>query len=153
MFGSILRQLLEIRLRLKVPQVIEFMEAFQGYHKADGESALSAALIWAIGQLTFHEIVIVVDGVDECPNRLEICKKLCQMSNDKIKVLVISRNERDIAAVFGSQKHVQFTVDISRLDIATHVDWAFENDEKLKNLRPEFKNEMKEIILSKSDGT
>ena len=153
-FGSIFRQLLEIRLSLETTGVLEFMEAFHKHHQAHGESALSAGLISAIGQLELpSDVFIVVDGVDECPKGPEICMKLLQLSVGKVKVLVTSRNERDIAKVFHNKPHVLFTEDISRQDIATHIDWAFEHDEKLKMINLKLKNELKEKILSKSGGT
>src|SRR5271170_65638 len=133
-FGSILRQLIEKLLDIGGSRMIEFMESFQRHHRYDTASELTAAFIHAIPQLSFNsEVYIVIDGIDECPNRPALCKEVLQLSRGmKVKVVVISRNERDIGEAFQNENHVAFTDELSRQDIAAHIDWNFEKDEKLK---------------------
>jgi len=152
-FGSILRQLIQKLSNLGADSVIDFMEALHSYCRDATDTKIAMSFVHAIPQLSFQfGIYIVIDGIDECPNRPELCEKILQIARGKVKILVISRSERDIGEAFQNHKHVVFTDDLSRQDIATHIDWSFEHDKQLKKLRPEMKSYMKEQLLNKSNG-
>ena len=152
-FGNILRQLFEKLLVIGGSGIIEFMEKFHNHHRHDADSQLARAFIVAIPQLSFtDEVYIVIDGIDECPDRPALCEEILQITRGKVKVLVTSRNQRDISEAFQNQKHLAFTEEMSHQDIATHIDFSFENDKKLKKIHPDLKREMKENLLYKSDG-
>jgi hypothetical protein len=156
-FGSILRQLVQKLLDIGGFGIIEFVESLRRYHRDDTDLELAAAFIVAIPQLSFNsEVYIVIDGIDECPNRPALCEDILRITRGhgagKVKVLVTSRSERDIGEALQSQNHVAFTKELSCQDIAIHIDVMFEGDPKLKKIHKDLKTEMKEKLLSKSDG-
>jgi hypothetical protein len=154
-FGSILRQLVQRLLDIGGSGIIEFIEFLRRHHRDDTDSELAAAFVVAIPQLSFNsEVYIVIDGIDECPDRPALCEDILRITRGagKVKVLVTSRSERDIGEALQSQNHVAFTKELSRQDIAIHIDVMFEGDPKLKKIHKDLKTEMKEKLLSKSDG-
>jgi len=152
-FGSIFHQLCKRLLDIGGNGMIEFMEGFRTYYRNATDSALAEAFIHAIPQLSFRsDVYIIFDGIDECPDRPKLCKEILRIVHGQVKVLITSRDERDINEAFQNQMHVLFTEEQSRQDIGTHIEWSFEHDERLKEIKDDLKRDIKEILLSKSDG-
>lgn len=151
-FGSIIRQLCQRLLDIGRNGIIEFLENFKMHYRNATDSELAKGFIHAIPQLSFKsEVYIVIDGIDECPDRPNLCKTILQIASDKVRVLAISRNERDISIAFQYQMHIPFTEEQSRQDIAIHIDSWLKEDRNLKN-KEILKKEIRDKLLSKSDG-
>ena len=128
------------------------MENLQNYFLDIAYSKLAMEFIKVIKQLVLCEIYIVIDGIDECPNRPDLCQKILDMAGGNIKLLVTSRPERDITEVFKNQNRLEITDDFSGPDIAIHIDWMFEHDDKLKTVKLEMKKDFKTHLLSQNKG-
>jgi hypothetical protein len=102
----------------------------------------------------FSDVFLVIDGADECSDREEFCESLAQLvESRKIKVLVASRPEHDIAtaAVFTAKPTLNIDEAVKD-DIATHVSCYMDRDRKLKRLREGLKAELLKAITAKCDG-
>ena len=152
-FGSILRQLWTRLLNIGSDGTMEYMESFRRLYCNDTDSELVEAFICTIPELRFRsEVYIVIDGIDECLDRPELCKEILRIVRGNVRVLVSSRHERDIDEAFQNQLHVQFTEELSHQDIAVHLEWTFENENSFKNIDTDMKKEIMEKLLSRSDG-
>jgi hypothetical protein len=152
-FGSILRQLLQGPLNRKVPGVIEFAENLRRCNGDATDSTLETSFIHTIRQLNSQsELYVVIDGIDECPNPPDLCEKILQMAQPKVKILVSSRSERNIAEAFQNQKHLELTEDQLRRDMETYIEWALENENGLKKVKREMKEEIKAKLLEKNNA-
>ena len=111
------------------------------------------SLTW-ISQELFSEIFVIIDGVDECLDRDEFCQSLGRLIKDsKLRVLVASRPERDIATADVFLGKPALNIDEAvKTDISTHVSWYIERDRKLRRHRPELKTELLVKLTAKCDG-
>ena len=134
--------------------MIEFMEDFEAKYRNASDWQLTEAFIQAgVPELSSgSEVYIVIDGIDECPDRSKLCDHVLEIAGGRVRVLVSSRSERDISEAFQHQHHILFTEEQSHRDIATHIEWSFEHDKRLKKVKSDLKKEIKEKLLSKSDG-
>jgi hypothetical protein len=150
--GSILRQLLESSDTKNLS--IEPLQRFQKESRSYTNSRLVKLLVDAIFQFSksFREVYIIVDGIDECVSCTDLYNSLLTLADANIKVLVISRPERNIEEAFSRHERLEFTENFSHADISTHIDWSFEQDKRLKMIKPELQNEIKLQLLKKSDG-
>ena len=98
-----------------------------------------------------EDVVVIVDGVDECPDRQAICELLVQLAK-KMKVLVVSRREKDIIDGFAKERGLEITEALTSPDIAMHVEWMLEHDPKLKVLKESMKMTIKAHLITKSRG-
>lgn len=130
----------------------EFLEKLHNKGRNTPDSKLATLFLDNIVKMARSVVYIVIDGIDECPNQPDLCKKILEMTGEKVKVLVTSRLERDIAGVFQNQNHLEITEEFSCQDIATHINWMFQHNDKLKILKPNMKNEMKTQLLTESKG-
>ena len=128
------------------------MEKWQNDNRDIANSKLAMEFIKVIKQLVLCEIYIVIDGIDECPNRPDLCQKILDMAGGNIKLLVTSRPERDITEVFKNQNRLEITDNFSRHDIAIHIDLMFNQDEQLKKVKSEMKKDIKTQLLSQNKG-
>lgn len=117
------------------------------------DSDLVKMFINDIFHVTSHmeNVVVVVDGVDECPDRPDICQLLVQLAT-KMKVLVVSRREKDIMDAFANEGALEMTEELTSTDIATHVGWMLEHDPKLKGLRESMKMTIKTHLVTNGKG-
>lgn len=150
--GSILKQLCQILVKSRPSEMAEFLEKLHDKGRSTPDSKLAILFLDNIIKMARSVVYIVIDGIDECPNRSDLCKKVLEMAGENVKVLVTSRLERDIAAVFQKQNHLEITEEFSCQDIATHINWIFQHNNKLKTLKPDMKNEIKTQLLTKSKG-
>lgn len=154
--GSILRQLLETLIRLKKPW-LETIKNLQEEALITVDSKISGLFINAIVSIsnTVTKVTIVIDGIDECPsrNRSELCDSLLQLANGAINLLVTSRRENDIVKVFSEQAHLEMTQEMLSSDKSIHLDWTFENDRKLKQIKAEERVTLKQQLLSQNTET
>jgi hypothetical protein len=140
-------------VKSKTPNIAEFLEKLLNMGRSTPESKLALLFLDNIKKMARSDVYIVIDGIDECPNRPDLCKKILEMAKENVKVLVTSRLERDIAELFQNQNHLEITEEFSCKDIVTHINWMFENNDKLKGLKPDMKKEIATKLLTKSKGT
>ncbi len=105
---------------------------------------------------SFHDFFLVIDGLNECQDddderKFTFCV-FAQMSNSKSYILATSGLEADIEEAFSGTTRMAMDAEAMRHDIMVHIDYRLDYGEKLKNLRPELKREIKEKLLEKCDG-
>jgi hypothetical protein len=151
--GSILRQLLEASEKSKGSH-LKSLKQLQETANDTVDSKLANLFIDTIlsTSKTFSQVYIVVDGIDECPKRTELCESILKLSGANVKVLITSRRERDIADLLHNQNQVEISKDSSSADISIHIDWMFENDKKLTAIKSDLKKQIKSELLSSSSG-
>jgi hypothetical protein len=66
--------------------------------------------------------------------------------------MIASRPERDISATFGDQIEIELEDSVVNADIKVCIDWRLEHDDKLKGIKPQLKQEIKDELLSKASG-
>ena len=135
-------------------------------HKAGSKEPSEDALRGCLkSMLTLQDqgpIFIILDAVDECPNRagtpsprenvLELTEWLSKLNYSRLSVCVTSRPEADIEAVF--QPLVSHTVSLhaesgQNEDIVNYIKWFINSDSKTRRWR----KEDKELVIEKlSDG-
>ena len=135
--GSILRQLFEILLKKSSDVIARELERIYVALLDIGGSKVIEVLVQTILELAktsfdSGNVYIVVDGIDECPKREALCDSLRSLATSNIKVLAISRFERDIAKAFSEHPHLEISEEVSAKDIEIHLKWSFQNDPKLK---------------------
>ena len=152
--GSIFRQLVETS-RMPIQSQLELLKKLKEKASYTVQSKLAKLFVKSIVSITkcFTLVYIFVDGIDECPERTELCGLILELSSTNLKVLVSSRGERDIASVFHNEIQLEIAENFSLLDIEIHIDWTFKNDPKLKTMKSDLKKDIKTQLLSNSSGT
>jgi hypothetical protein len=105
----------------------------------------------------FSSVFIVVDGIDECAKAAYLCKQLLTFLHGHvcIKILAVSRWDREIEEVFNVPNilHIELTQSLMTPDISIYIDWRFEQpDDKLQNIKPDLKAEIKSKLLCPCAG-
>jgi septum formation inhibitor MinC len=139
--------------RLYTNQYLTYLDQLQKDGRKVIDSDLVKMFINDISHFASHmeDVVVIVDGVDECPNRQDICELLVQLAT-KMKVLVVSRREKEIMDVFAEESRLEITEALTSSDIAKHVEWTLEHDPKLKRLEESMKMTIKTHLITKSRG-
>lgn len=153
--GSVLRQLWELLIRSKGSQdTITLIQRLQEKSRCVVDSKLVGMMIEAIHSIAkhFHEVYIVIDGIDECSAQTDLCKIAIELAVVPIKVLVTSRPEREISEIFFEKIQLEITEEISSADISTHVDWIFRNDLILKKIKLDLKGHIMSQLVSRNNG-
>lgn len=155
-FGSILRQLSEILIKSEKSQ-LEWIEKLQTQARSSTHSKLAELFVKAILSISesFSKVYIMIDGIDECPtkHRPELCESILKLAGGNRKVFLTSRWERDIDGIFGEQSHLEMTEEFTSIDKALHINWALENDPKVKIKSASLKNDIKVYLLSQKSET
>lgn len=103
----------------------------------------------------FQTTMIVVDGLDEIPNRAGITRLLRSLNTESysIKTLFASRREIDIANQFGDFVEVSIAATSSdvRLYVAAEIDRRM-RDKNLIIRDPNFKDDVMEALLNGAEG-
>ena|SRR5579859_5991244 len=151
--GSILRQLLEKQPNLRSPEFRLYLKQRHDFGRVHVDRRLAQQFVDDILSLTvaFHESILVIDGIDECPEPREICQLLTKLAT-KMKVLVASRMARSIDAEFRNGRKLEITENWTSIDIATHLTWCFEHDPKLRKINGDLKEHIRTHLLLNSDG-
>ena len=102
---------------------------------------------------SFGQTFILVDGIDECSNPIHLCKALASLANPRIKVLAVSRGEREIAEAFRGLSHLELTEKLVAADIQTYINKSLEDGDGLKKIKTQLKNEIRLKLLANNTGT
>lgn len=151
-FGSILKQFYEILVKSENLRVEQDLEELYKAGCNTPNSRLATFFLDRIKRFHHCEVYIVIDAIDECPNRPDLCRKILEMASGKFKVLVTSRLERSIAGMFQNQNHLEIAEEFLKSDFAIHIDWMLKNDDKFKILNSNMKEEIKTKLLNQSKG-
>ena len=128
------------------------MKAYFTKQSTNSQTFVLTSLKWIVER--FIEIIVIIDGADECSDREEFCELLESFIEcENVKVLVASRPERDIetAPAFCGKPTINID-DAVKDDISTHVSWYIEKDRKLRRHRPDLKNDLLVKLIAKCDG-
>jgi len=152
-FSSALRQLVTQCFKARGHQsVIDAVKARFTDRTIFSRDFVHSSLKWIAE--SFSEVFILIDGIDECPDRENFCMSLgCLSESSNVKVLVAGRPEHDIATtdVFRGTAVLKIDEDV-RDDITTHVRWCIERDRKLRRHSAELKVELLTKLTAKCDG-
>lgn len=152
-FASILRQLLtQCFSETRDHSLIDAVKSRFPDNMTFSKEFVLSSLKWIAD--FFSEIFIVIDGADECSDRDEFCESVGRLvESNKVRVLVASRPEHDIATADVFREKLILDVDDSvKNDISTHVSWYIEKDRKLRQNTGAFKEELIRTLVAKSDG-
>jgi hypothetical protein len=154
--GSMLRQLAsQISLDLGSP-ARGVLQNLYGDNQNKGQpiNQLMEAIKWF--SKWFTTLYIIVDGVDESSRRSELCGilSLCLEMKNAI-VLATSRPESEIEGSLKKIRNFQKLEVEDRFvsaDIKVYIDWRLCRETKLKNIKPQLKQDIGEKLLSESRG-
>jgi hypothetical protein len=148
--SSILRQLITPLLRQDSPQMKHLQNLYRDSHKDPTVSELASSIRWL--SKFFKRIYIVLDGLDECPQPIDVCAVLSELAVMNIKVLVLSQPGGDIAVSMKDKQKLEIEKRFVEADIAVYIDWRLQHDHNLGRMKPQLKREVKEKLLVKSSG-
>jgi hypothetical protein len=99
-------------------------------------------------------IYVVIDGLDEIVDRRQLLSVLKRLSaqSQKLRLLLVSRPEKDIERSFAGKNRLDIYEDCVEADIAAYIHWKMDYDEKLSPIKPSLKQEIKFQLLSQSGG-
>jgi hypothetical protein len=97
-------------------------------------------------------ICLIIDGLDECVDRLELLELLINLAIQNVNILITSTIEFDLSKVLANLARFKIVIDKTTIspDIELYINARFEREPKLKNLKK--KNEIRELLLHKHDG-
>jgi hypothetical protein len=114
---------------------------------------MTSAIQW-LSQF-FTNIVIVVDGIDECLDPKALCDALITLTLTlkNTRVLAISRPERDISTAFSSYPSLEMNESLNQTDIGVHIEWRVNHDHYLRRIKDDLKEHIKQRLLANCQGT
>jgi len=91
--------------------------------------------------------------LDEVECQEELLASLRTLSAcTNLNLLIFSRLERDIESNFDGKPQLLIAEDVVHNDISSFVEYQFEHDEKLRNLKAGLKHELKYKLICQSGG-
>jgi hypothetical protein len=150
--GSILRQLLSSPTldATQHPAYHRLKTLYNNGNKIQ-MSEMTSAIQWL--SRFFANIVIVVDGIDECLDPTALCGALITLAVKNIRVLAISRPERDISTAFSSYPSLEMDESLNQTDIGVHIEWRVNHDQYLRRIKNDLKEHIKQRLLANCRGT
>jgi hypothetical protein len=101
----------------------------------------------------FAKIVIIVDGIDECLDPRALCSALITLVVKNMRVLAISRPERDISTAFSSYPTLEMDEAVNYRDIVVYVrEWRMNHDLYLRRIKNDLKEHIKQRLLDNCGG-
>jgi hypothetical protein len=124
-----------------------------GRRRRPSWETLKKALLWFSQN---HRILLLIDALDECENREELLRTLCEIRELKtnINILVTSRPEADIEDAFKLAPRLRIEdreVEVNT-DIQSYIEHRLESDSNLKKLPTHVKADIKDALINKSAG-
>jgi hypothetical protein len=125
-----------------------------------GTRLLTKGLLGALNEIAerFSRVNIVLDGIDESTERLELLEivaRICQEGSGVIHFLITSRPQRSIVDALGSENVMAVSLDENssvQSDIARYVRSFLERDPRLKRRPAAVKVSIEEVLVGKSNG-
>lgn len=107
--------------------------------------------------LSFENVYIVIDAIDECrarENLLPLIKQISDWRLDGLHLLTTSRQEHDIELVLSSMVTTEVCATSASVDgdIRIHIQMVLQNDPVLKQWPTSSKNEIERILMEGAHG-
>ncbi|KIY69978.1 hypothetical protein CYLTODRAFT_488459 [Cylindrobasidium torrendii FP15055 ss-10] len=147
---------------------IDFAELIEDVKKMKGNRSVEELIVLILKTAQrSSKTFIVIDGLDECENRLREDQDytdreaflgflLALASDNSINIFVASRPEHDIAIAFGNAAQISLlNLKESRLvsrDIVLHVDREVETRPKLARLSNDLKSKIRAVVSARACG-
>jgi len=155
-FGSIYRQMLEAVERYGIVSQSKVITHLQALQKEESKYSDSRILdffgqyIREFNGTSTKPLYLLVDGIDECPEAVEIAQTLARLAfhSKSVRVLLTCRPERKIEEALLNCLRIETTNETFAPDRLKYVEWNLSHDERLKNLEPEIKEKVKNRLLS-----
>jgi hypothetical protein len=157
-FGGIYRQILEA---LEVKNIVtpsRIITHLQNMQKEERKYS-DAHICHFFGQYymqvlkdeSMKPLYILVDGIDESPEAVEIATTLLALEQNcrSVRVLLTCRPERRIEEVLDQCPRIETTADTFAPDRKKCLEWNLKTDEKLKAMDLEIKEKIIKELLSK----
>lgn len=146
--GSILKQLFSsVSLEMESP-------AYARLEDLPTSSMAVSEMVKTIRWLSrfFVHVTIVADGIDECDDPERLCDTLKTLTSGNIRVLAISRPERDIHTALSGLSNFEMNDSLNQADIVTYIHCRLERDVSLRCIRPDLKVHIKERLFKECGG-
>ncbi|TVY83746.1 Ankyrin repeat domain-containing protein [Lachnellula suecica] len=106
---------------------------------------------------SFQKVFIVIDAIDECHDRECISNAISAITNslDNVKILVSSREDKDIKGEFGDFPNLQMRAQHVSGDIESYVDARLKEriaSKKLKVKDDDLRKQISDTLVLKADG-
>ena len=163
-FGSLLKQLISSTL-VRNDDALKIILNTYSRHRDDYYRTslskkkmhqLSMEFVSVLQQVSVFlpQVYLIIDGIDECgENRREVLMALDSLLDSQtINLFVASRPETDIERALSGQPTIKMEKEYVLVDIATHLDWVLDYEQFDCPLDDSLKNEIKTILLTKSEG-
>ena len=101
-----------------------------------------------------RKVFLVIDGLDEAVDPNEICAQLeniAQHSKWTPNVFIASRPMVAVSEM-NSHFHLQASVNNVHDDIATYIETRLTTESRLKKMKPELRQTIKEELLKRASG-
>lgn len=139
----------------KIPLTIQNL-----YHKCSGQSPQLNMLFQVLDYIvkqSFETTYLIIDGLDECPNRqflLDGMRQLCEASDNtkSLKVLLSSRPEYDIRQALSETPSFSIEPRHTELDMETHVRTELAKMPKLRALAVSAQETLISDLVKRAEG-
>jgi hypothetical protein len=108
---------------------------------------IMSALDWI--SYFFNKVYIVIDAVDECPERVMLLSLLCNNATRNQSILVTSRPEHDIAQALHDRQSIRID-QAAQNDIASLIEWELKYKPRLSRLETSLRSEIEGELLNRS---
>jgi len=105
-------------------------------------------ILWVSKQWSAKPLYVLVDGIDECPEDVKIAETLARLAthSKSVRVLLTCGPERKIEEVLLNCLRIETTNQTFAPDRQRWVDWNLEQDERLKGVEPEIKQQIRTTL-------
>lgn len=140
------------------PEALEYADDISSKFRESKSSCTVQTLVSILKKcLEFQQTFIIIDALDECDDREELLGFLVSLSTSglRLKLLLASRNERDIQQELGSLPQMTLTGTESAHDIEVYIHSSLNAMIKSKKLKLRDANLQMEIfqcLCSGADG-
>jgi hypothetical protein len=156
---DLIRSLIK-QFSVKCAIIPEALAQLYDQYQSDHQQPTTKALMGTIPLILegFHHVYLVLDGLDECPERTKLTDWIAEFISgkaNKLHVLVASRKEHDMIEHLGSL--IPKSVDIEEGvidDIGMYLRETLETDLQLtkKKWPPEVQEEIRTTLMERANG-
>ncbi|KAH7071510.1 hypothetical protein BKA63DRAFT_74120 [Paraphoma chrysanthemicola] len=155
------RQILSSILRQIVEQINDFPSVLRNTYQQHSHDVPSLeilrSLLHQIVKASFEPVYIIIDGIDECPNRQAIVQMVLELQSQpraspRIKIMVSSRPEHDLQKAWVDRPHFSILPQHLQIPLEVHVQKELLKIPKLLRLDPIFQADLANGLVSRADG-
>jgi hypothetical protein len=156
---DLIRSLIK-QFSVKCAIIPEALAKLYDQYQSDHQQPTTKALMGIIPLILegFHHVYLVLDGLDECPERTKLMDWIAEFiagKPDKLHVLVASRRERDIIDRLGSLIPISIDIEYGVVDdIGMYLRETLETDLQLtsKKWSTEVREEIRTTLMEGANG-